>query len=209
MYFFKVISLFIYLFTCLFISLFIYLFIYLSIFSFYFFYLFFLKYFIYLFIYIRGKFSKKNKTKKHIHTRKQKIQNNDQKNIQKHKKTRNNQIKPKNQSKTKPWGTCLSHGFPFFFVFLLIFGCPAQELFFMLFFAYSFRSMSRMWAEFWLLRVLCCDVFFLNFGLWVDFLVLLRTLHDSTRPFHAFSFTFHDSPPHHPFFFVFSKSTGF
>lgn len=63
---------------------------------------------------------------------------------------------------------------------------------------YPFRSMSRMWAEFWLLRVLCCDVFLLSFGLCVAFLVLLQTLHDCTQPFHAVSSLCTTPPPSPP-----------
>ena len=61
-------------------------------------------------------------------------------------------------------------GFPFFWGVVQPKSCVSCVLLY--FFWYPFRSMSRMWAEFWLLRVLCCGVFF--------------TLHDST-------------PPHHPF----------
>ena len=53
-----------------------------------------------------------------------------------------------------------------FFVFFFFFGCPAQELFFHVFcfiFLVSFQiNVKDVLAEFWLLRVLCCDVFLLK-----------------------------------------------
>ena len=82
------------------------------------------------------------------------------------------------------------------FLFLLVVQPKSCFSCFLLYFVwYPFRSMSRMWAEFWLLRVLCCDVFLLSFGLCVAFLVFLQTLHDSTQPFHAFSKALHNSTP--------------
>ena len=75
------------------------------------------------------------------------------------------------------------------FLFFLVFALSSW---------YPVRSMSRMWAEFWLLRVLCCDVFLLSFGLCVAFLVLLQTLHGCTQPFHAVSSLCTTPPPSPP-----------
>ena len=125
---------------------------------------------------------------------------------------RKNHEKPIKTKQQKDSGEILAEtcpsGFFFFFVFLFFLVIQPKNCFFMYFAflgGYPFRSMSRMWAEFGLLRILYYDILLLNFGLWVAFLILLQILHNFTQPFHAYSLLCTIPPPLLDFWILYKK----